>query len=137
MHLGVLVCMNEHACTFCAVYAGIFEGFDEFIWHTFGIQCVCDCCSWSVCQTQNARVGRALQRLSQELYSKDAHFVLELVQNADDNSYPDEADFMPALEFQLYEDRIVVLNNELGFSENNIRALCDVGRWGNTLAQYL
>lgn len=29
---------------------------------------------------QNARIGRALQRLSQELYSKDTHFVLELVQ---------------------------------------------------------
>ena len=37
---------------------------------------------------QNARIGRALQRLSAELYSRDTHFVLELVQNADDNAYP-------------------------------------------------
>lgn len=29
---------------------------------------------------QNARLGRALQRLSQELYSSSSHFVLELVQ---------------------------------------------------------
>ena len=35
-------------------------------------------------EVQNARMGRALQRLSAELYSRDTHFVLELVQNADD-----------------------------------------------------
>jgi hypothetical protein len=39
-------------------------------------------------EVQNARMGRALQRLSAELYSRDTHFVLELVQNADDNAYP-------------------------------------------------
>jgi hypothetical protein len=33
-------------------------------------------------EVQNARMGRALQRLSAELYSRDTHFVLELVQNA-------------------------------------------------------
>lgn len=33
-----------------------------------------------LCAVQNARMGRALQRLSAELYDKDTHFVLELVQ---------------------------------------------------------
>jgi len=37
---------------------------------------------------QTERLGRSLERLSKDLYSKDTHFVLELVQNADDNSYP-------------------------------------------------
>lgn len=31
-------------------------------------------------EVQNARMGRALQRLSHELYSRDSHFVLELIQ---------------------------------------------------------
>ena len=31
-------------------------------------------------EVQNARMGRALLRLSHELYSKDSHFVLELIQ---------------------------------------------------------
>ncbi|KAI6695806.1 hypothetical protein NL676_023516, partial [Syzygium grande] len=35
---------------------------------------------------QHARLGRALHCLSQELYSQDSHFLLELVQNADDNT---------------------------------------------------
>ena len=37
---------------------------------------------------QQERLGRSLERLSKDLYSKDTHFVLELVQNADDNAYP-------------------------------------------------
>ena len=79
---------------------------------------------------QREREGRGLHRLSTELYSRDTHFVLELVQNADDNSYPENISDTgyPSLVFVLERDKIVVLNNEVGFMENNIRALCDVGR---------
>ncbi|CAH3029970.1 unnamed protein product, partial [Porites evermanni] len=79
---------------------------------------------------QREREGRGLHRLSTELYSRDTNFVLELVQNADDNSYPENISDTgyPSLVFVLERDKIVVLNNEVGFMENNIRALCDVGR---------
>jgi hypothetical protein len=80
-----------------------------------------------ITEKQKEREGRSLQRLSEELYSKDSHFVLELVQNADDNSYNDDLD-VPTLKFFLSKNCIIVLNNEIGFSEKNIRALCDVGR---------
>ncbi|MED6180871.1 hypothetical protein PIB30_014207 [Stylosanthes scabra] len=76
-------------------------------------------------QKQHARLGRALHCLSQELYSQDSHFILELVQNADDNTYPENVE--PTLTFILQDSRIVVLNNERGFSAQNMRALCDVG----------
>ena len=81
-------------------------------------------------QRQREREGRGLHRLSTELYSRDTHFVLELVQNADDNTYPEisSGTGFPSLVFVLERDKIVVLNNEVGFMENNIRALCDVGR---------
>ena len=80
--------------------------------------------------TAREREGRGLHRLSTELYTRDTHFVLELVQNADDNSYPEVCTDpgFPSLEFVLERDKIVILNNEVGFVENNIRALCDVGR---------
>lgn len=87
-----------------------------------------------IAKKQREREGRSLKRLSQELYSKDTHFVLELVQNADDNSYPPHlsstsaAREVPALKFILSLNCVVVLNNEVGFSENNIRAICDVGK---------
>lgn len=74
-----------------------------------------------------------MDRLSKDLYSKDTHFVLELIQNADDNSYHDnllsnQVDDCPAVKFVIGHDGIHVLNNELGFQEKDIRALCDVGR---------
>lgn len=47
------------------------------------------------------------------------------VQNADDNSYA--AGVEAALVFLIQEGRIVVLNNEVGFTAVNMRALCDVG----------
>ncbi|XP_074579426.1 protein NO VEIN [Curcuma longa] len=74
---------------------------------------------------QHARLGRALHCLSQELYSQDSHLLLELVQNADDNVYSHSVE--PTLVFILQEAGIVVLNNEVGFSADNIRALCDIG----------
>ncbi|KAM9837751.1 uncharacterized protein ACBR49_018381 isoform 2-T3 [Aulostomus maculatus] len=79
-------------------------------------------------QVHQDRLGRSLDRLSTELYSKDTHFVLELIQNADDNSYPLEAGVVPALAVVVERDCITVLNNETGFQESNIRAICDVGR---------
>lgn len=51
--------------------------------------------------------------------------LLRQVQNADDNTYPTNVE--PTLAFILQESGIVVLNNEQGFSAQNIRALCDVG----------
>lgn len=77
----------------------------------FGIGVELDAASSLLRHRQNERIGRALQRLSQELYSKDTHFVLELVQNADDNSYAPGV--LPALEFILQDTGITVLNNEV------------------------
>ncbi|KAG8098632.1 hypothetical protein GUJ93_ZPchr0013g37538 [Zizania palustris] len=79
----------------------------------------------SLLKKQHARLGRALHCLSQELYSQDSHLLLELVQNADDNTYIENIE--PTLAFILQENGIVVLNNESGFSAENIRALCDIG----------
>ena len=77
------------------------------------------------------RQGRSLHRLSQELYTKDSHFVLELIQNADDNEYPVEGEGdgqAPTVAFIVEEDKITILNNERGFQESNVKALCDVGK---------
>lgn len=80
----------------------------------------------SVLGIQRKRLERALKRLSDELYSENTHFVLELLQNADDNAY--DADVVPSGEFTLTPaNQIVFYNNEAGFSPANIRAICDVG----------
>lgn len=73
-------------------------------------------------QTQ---LNNALRLLSEDLYSKKSHFVLELVQNADDNHYADG--ITPHLTLQVTPSRLTVVNNEEGFKEANVKAICSVG----------
>lgn len=72
------------------------------------------------------KLNRTLKLLSEDLYSKQTHFVLELIQNADDNNYA--LGIAPRLTFKLSPERLVLVNNEVGFVEKNVRALCDVGK---------
>lgn len=69
-------------------------------------------------------IGRSLERLSKELYNTDMHFVLELIQNADDNEYTTK----PCLTFVIDSNEINIYNNESGFEEQHIQALCDIGK---------
>lgn len=71
------------------------------------------------------KLNSALDLLSKDLYSKRSHFILELIQNADDNEYA--RGVVPQLSFNLTPSRLVLLNNEIGFSERNVQALCSVG----------
>lgn len=73
-------------------------------------------------QTQ---LNNALRLLSEDLYSKKSHFIFELVQNADDNSYAKGV--TPELTFDVRPGRLVLSNNEVGFNEENIGAICKVG----------
>lgn len=66
-----------------------------------------------------------LETVAKDLNSKESHFLLELVQNADDNHYADGV--APALTFSLKSNELVVSNNEQGFAPKNVRALCSAG----------
>ncbi|KAH9328846.1 hypothetical protein KI387_000954, partial [Taxus chinensis] len=77
----------------------------------------------------------SVKHLSSELYTKDIHFIMELIQNAEDNEYPQNVE--PTLEFVITRKDItgtgafrtlVVFNNEKGFSKKNIESICSVGQ---------
>jgi len=78
---------------------------------------------------------RAISHLSEGLYSKETHFILELIQNAEDNRYDENV--KPDLTFTLLsrdptrtpeaEGALLVINNEVGFRPEDVRALCAVG----------
>jgi hypothetical protein len=72
-------------------------------------------------------LDRALEELSRDLYAKETHFVLELVQNADDNKYDLPKSKSPSLKFFIDSEKIVVQNNEIGFSEEDVKRLCAIG----------
>ena len=64
--------------------------------------------------------------LSEDLYSKATHFVLELIQNADDNTYVSSV--TPTLAVDLSGSRLNVQCNEVGFNAQNVRAICSIGK---------
>ncbi|CAN1189252.1 Protein NO VEIN [Linum perenne] len=81
-----------------------------------------------------AMLDQAVKYLSAELYAKDVHFLMELIQNAEDNEYSEGVD--PSLEFVITSRDItgtgapatlLVFNNEKGFSARNIESICSVG----------
>ncbi|KAI3867884.1 hypothetical protein MKX03_008365 [Papaver bracteatum] len=78
---------------------------------------------------------QAVKNLSAELYAKDVHFLMEIIQNAEDNEYSDGV--KPSLEFVMTTTDItatgapatlLVCNNEKGFSSKNIDSICSIGR---------
>lgn len=77
-----------------------------------------------VIKKNNETLNRALEELSINLYKKEFHFIMELIQNAEDNKYDKGTE--PFLKFILSENKLIIQNNEVGFNEENVRALCDV-----------
>ncbi|KOM58457.1 hypothetical protein LR48_Vigan11g149100 [Vigna angularis] len=78
---------------------------------------------------------QATKNLSTELYAKDVHFLMELIQNAEDNKYAEGVN--PSLEFIITSKDItatsapatlLIFNNEKGFSPENIESICSVGK---------
>ena len=80
-------------------------------------------------------LNNSIQALAKDLYSKDTHFIFELIQNAEDNTYHAVE---PSLSFRLVETDptgtkdsggvLIVQNNEIGFSSDNVDAICAVGK---------
>ncbi|CAK9103044.1 unnamed protein product [Durusdinium trenchii] len=89
-------------------------------------------------------VQGAVKRLSEDLYSGEAHFLLELLQNVDDCQYPEGekptlrltyesrkdhfADFTSFKTSSRVDGLLVVEHNEAGFQENNVVAICDIDK---------
>ncbi|KAK3364627.1 hypothetical protein B0T25DRAFT_576849 [Lasiosphaeria hispida] len=71
----------------------------------------------------------ALVLLADQLYQKSTHFLLELIQNADDNSFS-AAETTPRLHVHYDSDsrRLLLSCNERGFHKGNVEAICAVGQ---------
>lgn len=84
-------------------------------------------------------LNHSIQKLAQDLYSTDTHFIFELIQNAEDNTYDRVT---PSLIFQLVKrdpletsganGALIIKNNEVGFSVANVSAICAVGETTKT-----
>ena len=69
----------------------------------FGVDSNLDETSQSIIKNLLGMIERSLERLSNDLYLEQGHFVLELIQNADDNQYYDNK---PSLVFVIDSNSI-------------------------------
>jgi hypothetical protein len=67
----------------------------------------------------------ALKILAEKIYNNDYHFIFELLQNTDDSPY--DSNVIPKLTFFLLPDKIIAKSNQLGFMEDNVDAICNIG----------
>ncbi|PMD64854.1 uncharacterized protein K444DRAFT_554213 [Hyaloscypha bicolor E] len=71
----------------------------------------------------------ALEVLSQQIYNTSTHFLRELIQNADDNTFKlVKPDARPTLNFTYKKGVFRVDSNEVGFSIENVQAICTIGQ---------
>ncbi|KAF2474923.1 uncharacterized protein BDR25DRAFT_255455 [Lindgomyces ingoldianus] len=66
-----------------------------------------------------------LKILSDQLYERSTHFLLELIQNADDNTYTCEH---PTLSFTYRPGILRIDCNEVGFTSDNVKAICAISQ---------
>jgi hypothetical protein len=67
-----------------------------------------------------------LSSISNEIYTNKARFLMEVIQNADDNPYHDNV--QPTISIIVSPRFVKIECNETGFTEENVRALCRTGR---------
>ena len=73
----------------------------------------------------NKKFRNNVSRLARDIHTEKSHFILELIQNAEDNDYDENVE--PTVKFIIMEDKLILQNNEKGFEEKNVWALCGIG----------
>ncbi|KAJ5982538.1 hypothetical protein N7451_012638 [Penicillium sp. IBT 35674x] len=78
---------------------------------------------------KDKKIAHSIITLAKNIYSSNARFVFELLQNADDNQFgrARARDELPFIAFHAFPDRIVIECNEDGFTKQNLLAICSVG----------
>lgn len=66
---------------------------------------------------------KSLRVIAEQLNTDPSHFVLEAIQNADDNFYSSVA---PLLCITLGESEVLISSNEMGFNRSNVNAICSI-----------
>ncbi|PKK48916.1 hypothetical protein CI102_6559 [Trichoderma harzianum] len=81
--------------------------------------------------------GVTISTLATNIYTSDARFVFELLQNAEDNSFHKarEANLTRYVSFEVHPDHIITECNEDGFESKNLKAICDIGQSSKTGVQ--
>ncbi|KAI1180599.1 hypothetical protein F4777DRAFT_528566 [Nemania sp. FL0916] len=82
-------------------------------------------------------IGSGVLTLAKNLYTSNARFVFELLQNADDNNFSRAIarGEVPYISFRIFPDKIILECNEDGFTPENLQAICAIGQSSKVGAQ--
>ncbi|KAH8583912.1 superfamily I helicase [Cryptosporidium sp. chipmunk genotype I] len=80
-----------------------------------------------IIQNYTRIINQSCENLSIKLYTKINHFIFELIQNADDNYYCSCTGRIPTIIFAFQKNGVLVINNEIGFTEKDVSSICDIG----------
>ncbi|CAF4164824.1 unnamed protein product [Rotaria sp. Silwood2] len=75
----------------------------------------------------------SLKHLGSNLYTSPVHFLHELIQNAEDNSY--DTSIIPCLRIELNHSYILLSNNERGLRARDVLAICSLAVSTKTIEQ--
>jgi len=78
----------------------------------------------SVIKGMWSQYQKMAKELSEGIYSEDNHFIYELIQNAEDTKSDEKTH---DVEFNLTDEGLLFFNNERGFEEKEIKAICAFG----------
>ncbi|KAK4445769.1 hypothetical protein QBC34DRAFT_487117 [Podospora aff. communis PSN243] len=86
--------------------------------------------------TKDRLIGSSVITLAQNLYTSNARFIFELLQNAEDNDYSEAINHgeAPKVTISLYPNHVVLECNENGFNDVNLTAICAIGESSKTAA---
>ncbi|KAJ5721350.1 uncharacterized protein N7483_009284 [Penicillium malachiteum] len=78
---------------------------------------------------KDKKIAHSITTLAKNVYSSNARFIFELLQNADDNQFKlaVSRDEQPFISFKVFPDKIIIECNEDGFTKANLSAICSVG----------
>ncbi|EXL91560.1 hypothetical protein NOF04DRAFT_17789 [Fusarium oxysporum II5] len=78
----------------------------------------------------NSKSHAAATEAVQKLAAGNINVAFELLQNADDNQYTraKAACANPGVQFIVTQDMVIIGSNEDGFTESNVKSLCDFGK---------
>ncbi|KAF1811004.1 hypothetical protein P152DRAFT_483336 [Eremomyces bilateralis CBS 781.70] len=76
------------------------------------------------------QLGASLSSLTDNLNSEDTRFIYELIQNAEDTKFDVALSKgeTPFLSFDILPKHVIVDSNEDGFTEEDVRAICDINK---------
>ncbi|KAH6672240.1 hypothetical protein B0J14DRAFT_69385 [Halenospora varia] len=72
-------------------------------------------------------LGDAVETIARDIGSKKARFILEMIQNAEDNKFT-RTNSAPEITFEVFPDKIIVQCNENGFEAQHVESICRTGR---------